>query len=136
MSFEIGMKRALQMSFDEALTRIPEALKAEGFGVLTDIDVQKTLAQKLGVPFRRYRILGACNPSFAHKVLSAEIDAGVMLPCNVVLYETDDGATVVSIMDPMQTLAGEHPVLREIASAVRAKLGKVLEDLPVASSRA
>ncbi len=130
MTSDIGMKKMLQMTFEEALSRVPEALKAEGFGVLTEIDVQKTLNQKLGVPFRRYRILGACNPSFAHRVLSSELDAGVMLPCNVVLYETDDGATVVTMMDPMQTLAGEHPILREIAGAVREKLGRALDRVP------
>jgi uncharacterized protein (DUF302 family) len=74
---KIGMKKTLSMSFDDALTKVPEALKSEGFGVLTEIDVQKTLAQKLQVSFRKYRILGACNPTLAHRALSTEIDAGV-----------------------------------------------------------
>ena len=88
---KIGTKKTLSMSFDDALIKVPEALKSEGFGVLTEIDVQNTLAQKLQVSFRKYRILGACNPTLAHRALSAEIDAGVMLPCNVIIYQQDDG---------------------------------------------
>lgn len=126
---QLGMKKALNATFDEALVRIPEALKSEGFGVLTEIDVQKTLAQKLNVGFRRYRILGACNPTFAHKALSAELDAGVMLPCNVVVYEGDDGRAVVTLVDPMQTLARESAPLQQIASEVREKLNNVLARL-------
>jgi uncharacterized protein (DUF302 family) len=125
----IGMKKTLSMSFDDAVTRVPEALKTEGFGVLTEIDVQKTLAQKLQVAFRRYRILGACNPTLAHKALSAEIDAGVMLPCNVVLYEADDGGTIVNVVDPLQTMARESAPLREVADQAREKLERVLDRL-------
>ena len=125
----IGMKKLLSMSFDDALTKVPEALKEEGFGALTEIDVQKTLAQKLQVSFRRYKILGACNPSFAHRVLSLELDGGVMLPCNVIVYETDDGRTAVTIVDPLQTLARESDPLREIAEQVREKLDHVLNRL-------
>lgn len=125
----IGMKKTLTMPFDEAIAKVPEALKTEGFGILTEIDVQKTLAQKLQVSFRRYKILGACNPSFAHKALSLELDAGVMLPCNVIVYETDDGRTAVTIVDPLQTLARESDPLREIAEQVRQKLEHVLERL-------
>lgn len=126
---KIGMKKLLTMSFDDALTKVPEALKDEGFGVLTEIDVQKTLAQKLQISFRRYKILGACNPSFAHRALSLELDAGVMLPCNVIVYEADDGRTAVTIVDPLQTLARESDPLREMAEQVREKLERVLERL-------
>lgn len=126
---KLGMKKVLSMSFEDALTKVPDALKTEGFGVLTEIDVQKTLAQKLQVSFRRYRILGACNPSFAHRALSTEIDAGVMLPCNVAVYEADDGRTVVTVVDPLQTLASEPGPLREIAEQVKAKLESVLDRL-------
>ncbi len=126
---ELGMKKKLNATFDEALARVPEALKSEGFGVLTEIDVQKTLAQKLNVPFRRYKILGACNPGFAHKALSAELDAGVMLPCNAVIYEGDDGRAVVTLVDPMQTMARDTDSLRDIAGAVRDKLAGVLRRL-------
>jgi len=125
----IGMKKTLSMSFDDALTKVPEALKSEGFGVLTEIDVQKTLAQKLQVSFRKYRILGACNPTLAHRALSAEIDAGVMLPCNVIIYEGDDGQTVVNVVDPLQTLARESGPLEAIAKEAREKLERVLARL-------
>ncbi len=127
MRFEL--KKTLNATFDEALARVPEALKSEGFGVLTEIDVQKTLKEKIGASFRRYKILGACNPTFAHKALSAELDAGVMLPCNVVVYEGDDGRAVVTIVDPMQTVARESPPLRELAGEVQAKLRAVLTRL-------
>ena len=124
---KIGMKKTLSMSFDDALTKVPEALKSEGFGVLTEIDVQKTLAQKLQVSFRKYRILGACNPTLAHCALSTEIDAGVMLPCNVIIYEEDNGQTVVNVVDPLQTLARESGPLEAIAKEAREKLQRVLE---------
>ena len=123
---KIGMKKTLSTSFDETIEQLPDALKAEGFGILTEIDVQKTLAQKLQVSFRRYRILGACNPALAHRALSAEIDAGVMLPCNVIVYE-DGGRTTVNIVDPLQTLARESPALRDVAVEAREKLQRVLE---------
>ncbi len=126
---KIGMKKTLSMSFDDALTKVPEALKSEGFGVLTEIDVQKTLAQKLQVSFRKYRILGACNPTLAHRALSTEIDAGVMLPCNVILYERDDGRTVVNIVDPLQTLARESAPLEAIAKEARELLERALQQL-------
>lgn len=126
---KLGMKKTLSMSFDDALIKVPEALKSEGFGVLTEIDVQKTLAQKLQVSFRKYRILGACNPVLAHRALSAEIDAGVMLPCNVIIYEGDDGQTVVNMVDPLQTLAREARPLEAIAEEAREKLQLVLARL-------
>ena len=94
MSF--GIQRTLDLGFDAVLARVPDALKAEGFGVLTEIDVKETLRKKLDVDFRRYRILGACNPAFAHRALAHSLDIGMLLPCNVVVYETDDGTTVVS----------------------------------------
>ena len=125
----IGMKKTLSASFDDTLTKVAEALKTEGFGVLTEIDVQQTFAQKLQVSFRRYRILGACNPTLAHRALSAEIDAGVMLPCNVIVYEGDDGRTVVNIVDPLQTVARESGPLRQIAEEARMKLDRVLGHL-------
>lgn len=126
---DIGIKKTLTISFDEALVAVPEALKAEGFGILTEIDVQKTLDEKLKIPFRRYRILGACNPPLAHRALTAEIDAGVMLPCNVIVYEGDNGRAVVTAMDPMQTLAREHPGLQPVAREVRGMLERVVEKL-------
>jgi len=125
-----GIQKTLDVPFDDALAKVPEALKAEGFGVLTEIDVKETLKKKLDVDFRRYRILGACNPPFAHQSLSHSLDVGMLLPCNVVVYETDDGRTVVSAVDPMQTMAVQgDDAMKPIASAVQEKLRKVIESL-------
>ena len=125
-----GIKRTLDVGFDDALARLPGALKAEGFGVLTEIDVRQTLKDKLGLDFRRYRILGACNPPFAHKALEHSLDIGLLLPCNVIVYETDDGRTVVSAIDPMQTLAAQgDEAVRPLAEEVQRKLRKVVDGL-------
>jgi uncharacterized protein (DUF302 family) len=125
-----GIRKTLDLGFDEALARVPEALKAEGFGVLTEIDVQATLKKKLDVDFRRYRILGACNPPFAHRALQHSLDVGMLMPCNVVVYETDDGKTVVSAVDPMQTMAAKgDAALQPLAEEVRRKLQRVVDSL-------
>jgi uncharacterized protein (DUF302 family) len=125
-----GIRKELRTSYDEALTRVPEALKSEGFGVLTEIDVQSTLKQKLGIDFRRYKILGACNPPFAHQALQAELEIGLMLPCNVVLYEDDERHAVVVAMDPTSTMAAiGNPKLTELAEAVKGKLMNALAKL-------
>ena len=124
-----GLKRTLNMGYDEALTRVPEALKSEGFGVLTEIDVKETLKKKIGADFRKYKILGACNPPLAHRALQAELDVGLMLPCNVVVYENEGGRAVVTAIDPMQTVAAQSRALQPIAEEVRAKLARVLERL-------
>jgi uncharacterized protein (DUF302 family) len=124
-----GIRRELTVGFDEALARVPVALRDEGFGVLTRIDVAATLAEKLGVKHRRYEILGACNPALAHRALGMEPEIGVMLPCNVIVYERDDrGATVVAI-DPMRTVAAQDPALAPIAAEVRDKLARVVASL-------
>ena len=121
-----GMEQALASGYDQALARIPEALKTEGFGVLTEIDV----ADMLGVDFRRYRILGVCNPLLAHEALQARLDVGVMLPCNVIVYEGHDGRAVVVAVDPMETAAArQDPRIRELAEVVRNKLQRVLAQL-------
>ena len=127
---QYSFNKTLDISFDEAVDRVMDELKKEGFGVLTDIDVQKTLKKKLDVDFRKYRILGACNPPFAYKALQAESRIGTMLPCNVIVQETEDGKIEVSAIDPiasMQTI--ENPKLAEIADQVQAKLKKVVENL-------
>ena len=125
-----GIQKTLDLPFDEALAKIPEALKAEGFGVLTEIDVQATLKKKLDVDFRRYRILGACNPPFAHRALQHSLDVGMLMPCNVIVYETDDRKTVVSAVDPMQTMAAQgDPAMRPLADEVRHKLQRVIDSL-------
>ncbi len=120
------LQQKTQRSFDEVLARLPELLQAEGFGVLTQIDVKETMKQKLGVDFRRYRILGACNPHFAHQALSADLEVGAMLPCNVVVYEGDDGQAVVMAVDPMQTIAAAKPEVRRVAEQVRERLERVV----------
>lgn len=128
MSF--GTRRELKAGYDETLAKIPEALKAEGFGILTEIDVKETLKKKIGVDFRRYKILGACNPPLAHQALSAETEIGLMLPCNVIVYETDEGRTVVSAIDPTSTIASVgNPKLTELAEQVRDKLARVIASL-------
>ena len=125
-----GIRKALRATYDEALARVPEALKSEGFGVLTQIDVKSTLQQKLGVDFRRYQILGACNPPFAHQALEIDLEAGLIMPCNVVVYELDDGNAVVLAVDPMKTAAATgNPKLVELAGSLREKLSRALAKL-------
>ena len=127
---DFGIRKTLDLGFDEALARVPDALQAEGFGVLTEIDVQATLRKKLDADFRRYRILGACNPPFAYRALQHSLDVGMLMPCNVVVYETDDRKTVVSAVDPMQTMAAQgDEAIRPIADEVRRKLQRVIDSL-------
>jgi uncharacterized protein (DUF302 family) len=121
------LRKACRDSYEEVLARIPDLLKAEGFGVLTQIDVKETMKQKIGAEFRKYKILGACNPQLAHQVLSADLEIGAMLPCNVVVYEGDDGKAVVLAIDPLQTVAAANPTVRAVAGQVRERLGRVLD---------
>jgi uncharacterized protein (DUF302 family) len=123
-----GIQKTLTIDYDAAIAKLPEALKTEGFGVLTEIDVRDTLRAKLGVEFRRYKIFGACNPALAHRALETELEIGVMLPCNVIVYEDGDHA-VVTAVDPMQTVAAQSDALRPIAEEVRGRLGRVLDRL-------
>lgn len=125
-----GIRRLLNQGYDEVLARVPEALQSEGFGIVTELDMRETLKRKLGIEFRRYKILGACNPPLAHRALEAELEVGLMMPCNVVVYEESSGRTVVCAVDPLQTLARRGgPVLAEVASAVRKKLERALDRL-------
>ncbi len=122
--------KTLDISFDEAIERVTEELKKEGFGILTDIDVQGTLKKKLDVSFRKYRILGACNPQFAYKALQNESRIGTMLPCNVIVQETEGGDVEVSAIDPMSSMqAVQNPDLEGIANQVQAKLKSVVDSL-------
>ncbi|HTR55454.1 MAG TPA: DUF302 domain-containing protein [Kofleriaceae bacterium] len=123
------MTKTVALDYDATLAKLPRALEAEGFGVLTEVDVQATLRAKLGIEFRRYKILGACNPPLAHQALSADLTAGLMMPCNVTIYE-DGPRTVVTAVDPMETFAADDPALRSIAEHIRAKLARVLDRLP------
>lgn len=126
-----GFKKTLHASLDEADARLREELKKEGFGILTEIDVKSTLEQKLGVDFRPYRILGACNPSFAHRAFTEEIDIGLLLPCNAVVYEGERaGTSVVAILDPARQLAvSGRTDMEPLAAEVRAKLKRVADAL-------
>jgi uncharacterized protein (DUF302 family) len=113
----------LDEPYEAAIEKATAALKEQGFGVLTSIDVKATLKQKLDVEFRPYTILGACNPPFAYRALSTDLDIGLLLPCNVIVYADDDGSSVVSIVDPIGMLAaGGNPDLEPLAADVRARL--------------
>jgi uncharacterized protein (DUF302 family) len=121
-----GFSKTVELSFDQALTKITEELKKEGFGVLTTIDVQETLRKKLDVEFPRYVILGACNPPFAYKALQAEDEVGLLLPCNVLVYEKQ-GKTHVAAFDPMvMNVILENRQIGPIADEVKARLERVI----------
>jgi uncharacterized protein (DUF302 family) len=125
-----GMKKVVGSEFDQILSKIPKVLKSEKFGVLTEIDVKETLKKKLDADFRRYRILGACNPPLAHRALSADLDVGLMLPCNVIVYENDGGGATVVAIDPVQTPAAQsNDRVKAVAEEVRSRLARVLERL-------
>jgi uncharacterized protein (DUF302 family) len=121
--------KTIDDGFDQAIERVTEALKAEGFGVLTDIDVAATLKKKIDVDFRPYRILGACNPKMAHGALTVEDKIGVMLPCNVIVQQTDQGVEVAAV-DPVASLGRVgNKALDEKAETVKAALTRVIESL-------
>jgi len=122
--------KTLRIPFDQAVKKVTEELKKEGFGILTDIDVKETLKKKLNLAFQKYKILGACNPPFAYKALQAENKIGLMLPCNVVVLEISDHEIEVAAIDPIASmLAVENPKLKEVAEEVRIKLKIVIDNL-------
>lgn len=122
--------KIVDYSFDEALQKVADELKKEGFGVLTEIDVKETLKKKIDVDFRNYKILGACNPSFAHKALSAEENIGVLLPCNFIVQENLDGKTQISSVNPTVSMQNvQNPNLEPIAKEVTEKLTRVMDNL-------
>jgi len=122
--------KKIKGSFDEVLERVTSSLKKEGFGILTEIDVQETLKKKLDVEFQKYIILGACNPPFAYKALLAENKIGTMLPCNVIIQEKEDGEVEVAAVDPVASMkAVDNPELLEIAKQIQEKLKNVVMSL-------
>ncbi|MFC7097130.1 DUF302 domain-containing protein [Halobaculum marinum] len=124
------LKRSVDGEFDAVVDETIEALGAEGFGVLCDIDIRATFAEKLDEEFRNYRILGACNPPLAHDALAEEIELGALLPCNVVVYERDDGGVTVSAVDPERLIGvTDNPALDDVAAEVRERFERVLDSL-------
>ena len=128
MSYHFSKK--LDVPFDQAVSRVTEALKTEGFGLLTDIDVSATLKAKLGENFRPYRILGACNPQLAYRALTLEDKIGTMLPCNVIVQQHQGGGVEVSAVDPVASMqAIDNPALADVANEVRARLKRLIDGL-------
>jgi uncharacterized protein (DUF302 family) len=126
---ELGIKSTLKVPYEEAIGKVTDVLKAEGFGVLTSIDVKDTLKKKIDVDFRKYSILGVCNPPLAYKALSTRIDVGLLLPCTVIIYEEGDG-TVVNILDPLaMTDLIPEPGLQAVMGEARSRLQRVSEAL-------
>ncbi len=122
--------KIIEVPFDEVVSRVTEELKKEGFGILTEIDVKETLKKKLDVDFKKYKILGACNPHFAYQALQVEDKIGTMLPCNVVVQEAEEGRVEVAAIDPIASMqAVQNPGLRDIADQVQAKLKSVVANL-------
>lgn len=136
MPTQLGFEATLPLAFDTAIERVTEALKQEGFGVLTRIDVHDTLKKKIGADFRPYVILGACNPQLAHKALSARGDVGMMLPCNVTVEAAGEGSTLVRIADPQMMMTvgdlGDEQALQQVGGEARQRLLRVAEALRAA----
>lgn len=127
---EIGIHISMPVSYENAIARVTAALKQEGFGVLTEIDVQATLKKKLGLEFQRYVILGACNPPLAHRALTVDLDVGLLLPCNVIVYETGENQATVGLVDPLSMLGVlPTPALEPMAQEARARLERVAKSL-------
>lgn len=126
-----GYSKVVAMGYDEAIAFITEEIKKEGFGILTTIDVTETFKQKLGVEFKPYTILGACNPHFAHQSLLAEEEIGLMLPCNIIVYVNDANETVISAINPIASMqAVQNPALAGFAIEVQGKIKSIMENIP------
>lgn len=130
MTADYGFRAILNIPYEEAIEKATAALKEEGFGVLTEIDVKATLKKKLDADFRRYIILGACNPHLAYQALQNELEIGLLLPCNVIVYETDEGQSVVSIVDPISMLGVVNKdELKGVANEAKTHLTRVIKKL-------
>jgi uncharacterized protein (DUF302 family) len=130
METKIGSTVKLKTNFEAAVVQVAEALKSEGFGVLTEIDVKETMKKKLGVEYGPFKILGACNPNLAHRALSIAPEISLLLPCNVVVRQLTDNETEVSLIDPLMMMeAVSRPELGDVAREARAKLDRVTETL-------
>jgi uncharacterized protein (DUF302 family) len=130
MAQAYGIRTTVKTSYEDTIARVTDALKQEGFGILTQIDVKDTLKKKLNVDFPKYLILGACNPPLAHKALSSETEIGLLLPCNVIVYEDKDGGTVVAAQDPDAALGiVGNPAVAPVAKEARERLVRVIESL-------
>ncbi|MFO7539835.1 MAG: DUF302 domain-containing protein [Chloroflexota bacterium] len=127
---DYGIRTRVNLPYEQAIEKVTAALKEEGFGVLTEIDVKATLKKKLDVDFRRYVILGACNPVLANQALNEELEIGLLLPCNVIVYDNENGGSAVSIVDPISMLGVvANPSLDKIADEARARLQRVIASL-------
>ena len=128
---DYGIRRAVKLPYEKAVEKTKAALSAEGFGVLSEIDLQAKLKEKLGVDTNRYVILGACNPPLAYKALQAEPEIGLLLPCNVIVYEQPDGSSVVSAIDPdaMMSVVKQTPAILEVAKDAKARLQRAIQSL-------
>jgi len=135
LTIELGFQARVNLPYEQAVQKTTAALKAEGFGVLTEINVQATLKEKLNTSFRRYVILGACNPPLAYRALSANLDVGLLLPCNVTVYEEGDGA-IVTAVDPVTMLGvmKDDQVVCEVAEEAKARLQRVIASLATEST--
>lgn len=128
---DYGIRKVVPFAFQEAVEKTQEALKAQGFGVISEIDMKEKLREKLGVDYKQYVILGACNPPLAYKALQAEPEIGLLLPCNVIVYEKDAANTIVSAVNPESILgaAGDDAVIADVARDARQRLQRVMEGL-------
>lgn len=126
-----GMRREVELPYEQAVEKVTAALKEQGFGVLSEIDMKEKLKEKLDVDYRRYVILGACNPPLAYKALQAEPEIGLLLPCNVIVYETEGDRSVVSAADPeaMLSIVGDNPTVAEVARDAKERLSKALDSI-------
>jgi len=130
MIMKYYFEKTTSYTFEEAVTKVTEELRKEGFGVLSDIDIHEKLKEKLDVDFRKYKILGACNPAYAYKALRTEDKIGVMLPCNVIIQEKSDGTIEVAAVDPVASMSAiENPELKNIALEIQKKLKNVIDKL-------